>query len=92
MFVFFVWFIWSLVSSIGIKYTSMQLLNIDIKLTSAFYIFLTYQWIRFIKPVSSKDLNKTNAKKNTKSNSHPSLSEFNNIINSNFKKKNKDEK
>lgn len=79
------WCIWSLVSSIGIKYVSMQLLNVDLELKTAFYILLAYQWIRFVKPINSKDLDKVNTK--TKPATHKSLSDFNSIINNNFKKR-----
>jgi len=85
MFILIFWCIWSLVSSIGIKYASMQLLNVNLELKTAFYIFLTYQWIRFVKPVSSEDLNKVNTK--TQSSQPRSLSDFNSIINNNFKKR-----
>ena len=79
------WCIWSLVSSIGIKYVSMRLLNVDLELKTAFYILLAYQWIRFVKPINSKDLDKVNTK--TKPATHKSLSDFNSIINNNFKKR-----
>lgn len=79
------WCIWSLVSSIGIKYVSMQLLNVDLELKTAFYILLAYQWIRFVKPINSKDLDKVNTK--TKPATHKSLSDFNSIINNSFKKR-----
>ena len=63
----------------------MQLLNVDLELKTAFYILLAYQWIRFVKPINSKDLDKVNTK--TKPATHKSLSDFNSIINNNFKKK-----
>jgi len=74
---FIFWLIWCAVSSIGIKYASMQLLNVDLQLNESFLILLIYQWIRFIKPVSQNEIKQHN--KN-------SLSDFNNIINNNFKK------
>ena len=52
----FFWCLWSFIASIGIKYTSMQLLNVDLKLLNAFLILLVYQWIRFVKPLSKKEL------------------------------------
>ena len=89
----FFWLIWSFVASAGIKYTSMQLLNVDLSLINALLILLTYQWIRFIKPLNKEDINKVN---NVKSKSqkidHKSISDFNSIINTNFKKRNKGNK
>ena len=57
----FFWLIWSFVASVGIKYTSMQLLNVDLSLINALLILLTYQWIRFIKPLNKEDINKINS-------------------------------
>jgi len=71
------WLIWSAVGSIGIKYTSMQLLNVDLDLIPAFLILLTYQWIRFVKPVTQDEIKKEK---------QSSLSDFNTIIYKNFKK------
>ena len=84
----FFWLIWSFVASAGIKYTSMQLLNVDLSLINALLILLTYQWIRFIKPLSKEETNRINKIKRNKEKivSKP-ISDFNSIINSNFKKK-----
>lgn len=93
MTVLFFWLIWSFVASVGIKYTSMQLLNVDLSLMNALLIFLTYQWIRFIKPLSRDEINKMNNDKNkTQKIDHKSISDFNKIINNNFKKRNKGNK
>jgi len=93
MIALFFWLIWSFVASVGIKYTSMQLLNIDLGLINAFLILLTYQWIRFIKPLNKEDINKVNNAKNKSQNiDHKSISDFNSIINTNFKKRNKGNK
>lgn len=81
----FFWFIWTAVASIGIKYTSMQLLNVDLSFVSAFLIFLIYQWIRLVKPLSKQEINRIKRNKE-KIDSKP-ISDFNNIINNNFKKK-----
>ena len=86
----FFWLIWSFVASAGIKYTSMQLLNVDLGLINAFLILLTYQWIRFIKPLNKDDIN--NAKNKSQKIDHKSISDFNSIINTNFKKRNKGNK
>lgn len=87
----FFWCLWSFIASIGIKYTSMQLLNVDLKLLNAFLILLVYQWIRFVKPLSKKELKENNTKSNVKQKNNNinknSLSDFNNIINNGFKKK-----
>lgn len=89
----FFWLIWSFVASVGIKYTSMQLLNVDLNLINAFLILLTYQWIRFIKPLNKEDINKiNNAKSKSQKIDHKSISDFNSIINNNFKKRNKGNK
>lgn len=89
----FFWLIWSFVASAGIKYTSMQLLNVDLSLINALLILLTYQWIRFIKPLNKEDINKVNnAKSKSKKIDHKSISDFNSIINTNFKKRNKGNK
>ena len=86
----FFWLIWSFVASVGIKYTSMQLLNVDLSLINALLILLTYQWIRFIKPLNKEDINKVNnAKNKSQKIDHKSISDFNSIINTNFKKRNK---
>jgi len=90
MIALFFWLIWSFVASIGIKYTSMQLLNVDLSLINALLILLTYQWIRFIKPLNKEDINKiNNAKNKSQKIDHKSISDFNSIINTNFKKRNK---
>lgn len=89
----FFWLIWSFVASAGIKYTSMQLLNVDLSLINALLILLTYQWIRFIKPLNKEDINKVNnAKNKSQKIDHKSISDFNSIINNNFKRKNKGDK
>lgn len=89
----FFWLIWSFVASVGIKYTSMQLLNVDLSLINALLILLTYQWIRFIKPLNKEDINKVNnAKNKSQKIDHKSISDFNSIINTNFKKRNKGNK
>jgi hypothetical protein len=89
----FFWLIWSFVASVGIKYTSMQLLNVDLSLINALLILLTYQWIRFIKPLNKEDINKiNNAKNKSQKIDHKSISDFNSIINNNFKKRNKGNK
>ena len=89
----FFWLIWSFVASVGIKYTIMQLLNIDLSLINAFLILLTYQWIRFIKPLNKVDINNINNVKNKHQKiDHKSISDFNSIINNNFKKRNKGNK
>jgi len=89
----FFWLIWSFVASVGIKYTSMQLLNVDLSLINALLILLTYQWIRFIKPLNKEDINKiNNAKNKSQKIDHKSISDFNSIINTNFKKRNKGNK
>ena len=89
----FFWLIWSFVASAGIKYTSMQLLNVDLSLINALLILLTYQWIRFIKPLNKDDINKVNnAKSKSQKIDHKSISNFNSIINTNFKRKNKGNK
>ena len=89
----FFWLIWSFVASVGIKYTIMQLLNIDLSLINAFLILLTYQWIRFIKPLNKEDINNINNVKNKHQKiDHKSISDFNSIINNNFKKRNKGNK
>ena len=89
----FFWLIWSFVASAGIKYTSMQLLNVDLSLINALLILLTYQWIRFIKPLNKEDINKVNnAKSKNQKIDHKSISDFNSIINTNFKKRNKGNK
>jgi hypothetical protein len=89
----FFWLIWSFVASAGIKYTSMQLLNVDLGLINAFLILLTYQWIRFIKPLNKDDINNINNSKNKSQKiDHKSISDFNSIINTNFKKRNKGNK
>lgn len=89
----FFWLIWSFVASAGIKYTSMQLLNVDLSLINALLILLTYQWIRFIKPLNKDDINKVNnAKSKSQKIDHKSISDFNSIINTNFKRKNKGNK
>jgi hypothetical protein len=89
----FFWLIWSFVASVGIKYTSMQLLNVDLSLINALLIILTYQWIRFIKPLNKEDINKVNnAKNKSQKIDHKSISDFNSIINTNFKKRNKGNK
>jgi hypothetical protein len=89
----FFWLIWSFVASAGIKYTSMQLLNVDLGLINAFLILLTYQWIRFIKPLNKDDINNiNNAKNKSQKIDHKSISDFNSIINTNFKKRNKGNK
>jgi hypothetical protein len=89
----FFWLIWSFVASAGIKYTSMQLLNVDLNLINAFLILLTYQWIRFIKPLNKDDINRiNNAKNKNQKIDHKSISDFNSIINNNFKKRNKGNK
>ena len=89
----FFWLIWSFVASAGIKYTSMQLLNVDLSLMNALLILLTYQWIRFIKPLNKDDINNINNFKNKSQKiDHKSISDFNSIINTNFKKKNKGNK
>jgi len=89
----FFWLIWSFVASVGIKYTSMQLLNINLSLINAFLILLTYQWIRFIKPLNKEDINNINNIKNKRQKiDHKSISDFNSIINNNFKKRNKGNK
>ena len=86
----FFWFIWTAVASIGIKYTSMQLLNVDLSFVSAFLIFLIYQWIRFVKPLSKDETKKVNKiKRNKEKIDSKPISDFNSIINSNFKKRNK---
>lgn len=85
----FFWLIWSFVASIGIKYTSMQLLNVDLSLLNAFLILLVYQWIRFIKPINKEDINNNNIKNKNQKIDHKSISDFNSIINTNFKKKKK---
>jgi len=93
MIALFFWLIWSFVASIGIKYTSMQLLNVDLSLINALLILLTYQWIRFIKPLNKEDINKiNNAKNKSQKIDHKSISDFNSIINTNFKKRNKGNK
>lgn len=89
----FFWLIWSFVASVGIKYTSMQLLNVDLSLINSFLILLTYQWIRFIKPLNKEDINNINNVKNKHQKiDHKSISDFNSIINNNFKKRNKGNK
>jgi len=89
----FFWLIWSFVASVCIKYTSMQLLNVDLSLINALLILLTYQWIRFIKPLNKEDINKiNNAKNKSQKIDHKSISDFNSIINTNFKKRNKGNK
>jgi hypothetical protein len=89
----FFWLIWSFVASAGIKYTSMQLLNVDLGLINAFLILLTYQWIRFIKPLNKDDINNiNNAKNKSQKIDYKSISDFNSIINTNFKKRNKGNK
>ena len=89
----FFWLIWSFVASVGIKYTSMQLFNVDLSLINALLILLTYQWIRFIKPLNKEDINKVNnAKNKSQKIDHKSISDFNSIINNNFKKRNKGNK
>ena len=89
----FFWLIWSFVASAGIKNTSMQLLNVDLSLINALLILLTYQWIRFIKPLNKEDINKVNnAKSKSQKIDHKSISDFNSIINTNFKKRNKGNK
>lgn len=89
----FFWLIWSAVASIGIKYVSMQLLNVNLSITNAFLILLTYQWIRFIKPLNKEDINNINNAKNKNHKiDHKSISDFNKIINTNFKKRNKGNK
>jgi len=89
----FFWLIWSFVASVGIKYTSMQLLNVDLSLINALLILLTYQWIRLIKPLNKEDINKVNnAKNKSQKIDHKSISDFNSIINTNFKKRNKGNK
>jgi len=85
----FFWLIWSFVASIGIKYTSMQLLNVDLSLINAFLILLTYQWIRFIKPLNKEDIDIKNKHQKI---DHKSISDFNSIVNTNFKKRNKGNK
>ena len=93
MIALFFWLIWSFVASVGIKYTSMQLLNVDLSLINALLILLTYQWIRFIKPLNKEDINKVNNAKNKNQKiDHKSISDFNSIINTNFKKRNKGNK
>ena len=93
MIVLFFWLVWNFVASVGIKYTSMQLLNVDLSLTNALLIFLTYQWIRFIKPLSRDEINKMNNDKNKAQKiDHKSISDFNKIINNNFKKRNRGDK
>ena len=93
MIALFFWLIWSFVASVGIKYTSMQLLNVDLSLINALLILLTYQWIRFIKPLNKEDINKiNNAKNKSQKIDHKSISDFNSIINTNFKKRNKGNK
>jgi len=93
MIALFFWLIWSFVASVGIKYTSMQLLNVDLSLINALLILLTYQWIRFIKPLNKEDINKVNnAKNKSQKIDHKSISDFNSIINTNFKKRNKGNK
>ena len=84
----FFWLVWVSVASIGIKYVSMQLLNVDLSYVSAFLILIIYQWIRFIKPLSKEETNRINKIKRNKEKivSKP-ISDFNSIINSNFKKK-----
>jgi len=74
---FIFWLIWCSVGSVGIKYTSMQLLNVNLNLIQAFLILLTYQWIRFIKPEKQNEV---------KQKKQDSLSDFNTIIYKNFKK------
>ncbi len=89
----FFWLIWSFVASVGIKYTSIQLLNVDLSLINAFLILFTYQWIRFIKPLNKEDINNINNVKNKHQKiDHKSISDFNSIINNNFKKRNKGNK
>jgi len=93
MIALFFWLIWSFVASVGIKYTSMQLLNVDLSLINALLILLTYQWIRFIKPLNKENINKVNnAKNKSQKIDHKSISDFNSIINTNFKKRNKGNK
>jgi hypothetical protein len=71
----------------------MQLLNVDLSLINALLILLTYQWIRFIKPLNKEDINKVNnAKNKSQKIDHKSISDFNSIINTNFKKRNKGNK
>ena len=89
----FFWLIWSFVASLGIKYTSVQLLNVDLDLLNAFLILLVYQWIRFIKPLNKEDINNINNVKNKhQKTDHRTISDFNNIINTSFKKRNKGNK
>jgi hypothetical protein len=93
MIALFFWLIWSFVASVGIKYTSMQLLNVNLSLVNSFLILLTYQWIRLIKPPNKEDINNINNAKNKHKNiDHKSISDFNSIINTNFKKRNKGNK
>lgn len=63
---FFFWGVWTIVSSIGFRYSFNELLNKDITLYTSFITVLVYQWIRMIKPPDNSNKDNLKEVKNNK--------------------------
>ena len=62
---FLFWAIWTIVASLGFRYSFNELLNKDISLYTSIISILVYQWIRLIKPPDTKsNTNNTETKSN----------------------------